>query len=86
MKKTILFGLALLAATTLQAQEKTESKLVVKPSGRILLDAGLFDASDEINNQLNDGMAVPDMRVGFKAPTRTGPLRSTSATPTARWA
>ena len=67
MKKTILFGLALLAATTLQAQEKTESKLVVKPSGRVLLDAGLFDASDEINNQLNDGMAVPDMRVGFKA-------------------
>ena len=67
MKKTILFGLALLAATTLQAQEKTESKLVVKPSGRILLDAGLFDANDEINNQLNDGMAVPDMRVGFKA-------------------
>lgn len=67
MKKTILFGLALLATTTLQAQEKTESKLVVKPSGRILLDAGLFDASDEINNQLNDGMAIPDMRVGFKA-------------------
>ena len=67
MKKTILFGLALLAATTLQAQEKTESKLVVKPSGRILLDAGLFNASDEINNQLNDGMGIPDMRVGFKA-------------------
>ena len=67
MKKTILFGLALLAATTLQAQEKTESKLVVKPSGRVLLDAGLFDASDEINNRLNDGMGIPDMRVGFKA-------------------
>ena len=67
MKKTILFGLALLAATTLQAQEKTESKLVVKPSGRVLLDAGVFDASDEVNNQLNDGMGIPDMRVGFKA-------------------
>lgn len=68
MKKSILFlGAALLMAAPIYAQDSKESKLVVKPSGRILFDAGLFDANKEINNKLNDGMAIPDARVGFKA-------------------
>ncbi|WP_028908988.1 OprO/OprP family phosphate-selective porin [Prevotella sp. AGR2160] len=66
-KSMLLLGSALLLAAPLFAQENSESKLVVKPSGRILLDAGLFDANKEINDKLNDGMAVPDARVGFKA-------------------
>jgi len=56
------FGLALVSSA--KAQE--EDKLVVKPSGRILMDAGLFDANN-YNEKFNDGMAIPDMRVGFKA-------------------
>lgn len=62
MKKlfiTLILGAMALTAT--QAQE--ESKLVVKPSGRILLDAGVFGAQ-HYNDQLKSGVAIPDMRVG----------------------
>ena len=56
---TIITGL--LVFSTTQAQE--EPKLVVKPSGRILLDAGVFGAQ-HFNDQLQSGVAIPDMRVG----------------------
>ena len=45
----------------MQAQE---NKLVVKPTGRILLDAGWLDSD---NKDLTGGLAIPDMRVGVKA-------------------
>lgn len=64
MKKSIIaFALCCLVTGNANAQEE---KLVVTPSGRILLDAGVFDASEQ-KEKLNDGMAIPDMRVGFKA-------------------
>lgn len=63
--KHILLTLALGAiATGAYAQEET--KLEVKPSGRVLFDGGLFDANEQ-NDKLNDGFAVPDVRMGVKA-------------------
>lgn len=65
MKAAILTAAAaLVMAASAGAQEA--SKLNIKLGGRILMDAGLFDA-DHQNNKLNDGVAIPDMRVGFKA-------------------
>lgn len=43
-----------------------EEELVVKTSGRILMDGGLFNAGEE-NGLFNDGFAIPDMRIGMKA-------------------
>jgi phosphate-selective porin OprO/OprP len=65
--KKIISALALCLFITCNANaQDDEEKLVIKPSGRILMDAGLFDA-DKLNNQFNDGFAIPDVRVGFKA-------------------
>lgn len=50
------------------AQEDEEPKLVVKPTGRILMDAGIMHSTDEtLNDQLNDGAAIPDVRIGVGA-------------------
>lgn len=66
MKKILTtLAMGLLTAGSVCAQE-AEEKISIKPSGRILMDAGIFDA-DKRNNELNDGVAIPDMRVGFKA-------------------
>ena len=67
MKKPfILLGLiALLSNFNIHAQD-TENKLVIKPSGRILIDGGLFDANEQ-NSKFNDGFAIPDMRIGCSA-------------------
>ena len=65
MKKIFgVLALSLLFVGSANAQD--EEKLIVKPSGRILLDGGLFKAK-EGDEKFNDGFAVPDMRVGFKA-------------------
>ena len=56
---TFITGLLVFSAT--HAQE--EPKLVVKPSGRILMDAGVFSARHS-NDQLKSGVGIPDMRVG----------------------
>lgn len=65
MKKVICcMAVAMIAASAAQAQ--TEEKLEIKPAGRILMDAGVFHASQQ-DNQLNDGVAIPDVRAGFKA-------------------
>ena len=49
------------------AQEE-EPKLVVKPTGRILMDGGVMHSTDKtLDAQLNDGVAVPDVRVGVSA-------------------
>ena len=64
VRKTIIaFMLGLLAA---DAAAQSEDKLVIKPTGRVLMDAGLFDANEE-NSKFNDGFAIPDLRVGVKA-------------------
>lgn len=62
MKKTlILTAVALAMTTAVWAQE--EPKLVVKPSGRILIDASYVNAQHQ-EDQLNSGVGIPDMRVG----------------------
>ena len=45
-----------------------EEKLVIKPSGRILMDAATMSSSDEtVNKAATDGMNIPDIRIGMNA-------------------
>lgn len=60
MKYRALLLLACFAVSPLFAQEK----LKVSPIGRMLVDAGCFDSKVE---GLNNGVAIPDLRVGAKA-------------------
>ena len=60
MKCRSLLLLACLVVSPLFAQEK----LKVNPIGRMLVDAGCFDSNVD---GLNNGMAIPDLRVGVKA-------------------
>ena len=64
MKQFILILLGLTLIGTAYSQE--EEKLTVKPSGRILMDAGAFHA-DHYNDKFKDGVAIPDVRIGFGA-------------------
>lgn len=66
MKKFMLIAVcALLAGTSAFAQEE---KLVIKPSGRILMDAAAMSSSDDaVDAKATDGFNVPDVRVGLKA-------------------
>ncbi len=64
MKQFILLLLSLIL--TCPAYSQDEEKLTVKPSGRILMDAGAFHA-DHYNDKFNDGVAIPDVRIGFGA-------------------
>ena len=62
MKKlTWLMAVGLSLSTAVWAQE--EPKLVVKPSGRILMDASYVHA-DHQGDDLRSGVGIPDMRVG----------------------
>lgn len=65
MKKIYILTF-LAAAFAAAAMAQNETKLVVKPTGRILMDGGLFD-SKEFDEQFTDGFAIPDARVGVKA-------------------
>lgn len=69
MKRIILFATCgLMACAGAFAQQEDEPKLVVKPSGRILMDAGVMHSNDEsVDQKLNDGVAIPDARVGLSA-------------------
>ena len=69
MKRIILIATcALMTCAGAFAQEDEEPKLVVKPTGRILMDAGIMHSTDEtLNDQLNDGAAIPDVRIGVGA-------------------
>lgn len=50
------------------AYAQDEPKLEVKPSGRVLLDAGVMHSNDDaVDSKLNDGVAIPDVRVGVSA-------------------
>lgn len=53
----------LIPATPVQEAPKPEEKLEVKPSGRILMDAGYFNA-DEQKDKFVSGVAIPDVRLG----------------------
>lgn len=49
------------------AANAQENKLVVKPSGRILMDAAFLSSSNKaVNEQCVDGVNVPDIRIGMK--------------------
>ena len=69
MKRIILITTcALMTCASVFAQEEAEPKLVVKPTGRILMDAGVMHSTDEsVDQKLNDGVAIPDARVGLSA-------------------
>lgn len=63
MNKSFVVGsfIAALLCGNVHAQEK---KLEVRPTGRILIDAGWLDSN---NKDLTGGLAIPDIRVGVKA-------------------
>lgn len=49
------------------AANAQENKLVVKPSGRILMDAAFLNSSNKaVDKQCVDGVNVPDIRIGMK--------------------
>lgn len=49
------------------AANAQENKLVVKPSGRILMDAAFLSSSNKaVDEQCVDGVNVPDIRIGMK--------------------
>lgn len=49
------------------AANAQENKLVVKPSGRILMDAAFQNSSNKtVDEQCVDGVNVPDIRIGMK--------------------
>ena len=65
MKKYIMaVALVMGFAAAANAQE---NKLVVKPSGRILMDAAFLNSSNKtVDEQCVDGVNVPDIRIGMK--------------------
>lgn len=49
------------------AANAQENKLVIKPSGRILMDAAFLNSSNKaVDEQCVDGVNVPDIRIGMK--------------------
>ena len=66
MKKALLLAACgLMIGSAAFAQE---NKLVVKPSGRILLDGAAMNSSnDAVNDKMSGGFALPDVRIGMKA-------------------
>lgn len=49
------------------AANAQENKLVVKPSGRILMDAAFLSSSNKaVDEQCVDGVNIPDIRIGMK--------------------
>lgn len=49
------------------AANAQENKLVVKPSGRILMDAAFLSSSNKaVDEQCVDGVNIPDVRIGMK--------------------
>lgn len=63
--KFLLAAFGIMIGTAAFAQE---DKLVVKPSGRLLFDGALMNSSnDEVNEQTQGGLSIPDVRLGAKA-------------------
>ena len=68
MKRIIFIAACGLIACAGAFAQEEEPKLVVKPTGRILMDGGVMHSTDKtLDAQLNDGVAVPDVRVGVSA-------------------
>ena len=74
MKRYIAFlAAATVMAATAVAQDSSEPKFTVKPTGRILMDGAAYmggndDLTDETSDKkFVDGVAIPDVRLGVKA-------------------
>ena len=68
MKRIILIAACGLMVCTHTFAQEDAPKLVVKPSGRMLMDAGVMHSSDPaVDDKLNDGVAIPDVRAGLSA-------------------
>ena len=68
MNKKGTITLALLACIAANSACAQEEKLVVKPSGRILLDGvTMHSTNEEFNKQTEGGFTMPDIRAGFSA-------------------
>ena len=66
MKKYIMAAALVMGFAA--AANAQENKLVVKPSGRILMDAAFLNSSNKtVDEQCVDGVNVPDIRIGMKA-------------------
>ena len=65
MKKYIIAAALVMGFAA--AANAQENKLVVKPSGRILMDAAFLNSSNKaVDEQCVDGVNVPDIRIGMK--------------------
>lgn len=64
MKNLISLGVFLLILFSVQVNAQEQPVLQVRPTGRILMDGGLFHSD---NKNFVDGIAIPDARVGVKA-------------------
>lgn len=64
MKTLNIIGLSVLMCTAVSGFAQEENKLKVNPTGRILMDGGMFQSKSD--NFVN-GVAIPDVRVGVKA-------------------
>lgn len=66
MRKTILLASAALLCSSqaIMAQDNSEPKFKITPTGRILLDGALFASPQK--DEFKDGFAIPDVRLGAK--------------------
>ena len=74
MKRYLTFmATALMLASSVAAEDSSEPKFTIKPTGRILMDGAVYmggnsDITDESGDKkFVDGVAIPDVRLGVKA-------------------
>ena len=65
MKNLVSLGVFLLILLSVQVNAQEQSVLQIRPTGRILMDGGLFHSD---NKNFVDGVAIPDARIGVKQP------------------
>ena len=65
MKNLVSLGVFLLILLSVQVNAQEQSVLQIRPTGRILMDGGLFHSD---NKNFVDGVAIPDARIGVKTP------------------
>ena len=64
MKNLISLGVFLLILLSVQVNAQEQSVLKIRPTGRILMDGGLFHSD---NKNFVDGVAIPDARSRCKS-------------------
>lgn len=65
MKNILLPAIAIaLCAGTMLAEDSTEPKFSIKPTGRVLVDGALYASPQK--EMFKDGVAIPDARLGVK--------------------